>query len=247
MPGVRTAAQLVRQTREHAQEISGGTYRDGFADDTNIPGVGTGSIGTTGAVALSADSFFRLISVLSFVNQAMTLFSQSGAIVLDFTPITVVSGTDEYQIPQGAGDINRALLTMAGVTTDLAIISVDDLRRRVAGYVAYPPGRPTVGYPQGQNFSVWPVPNAGGTLTLRAEGLEPDLVARTDAPLYLPSRYHDALAMCAAMMLCASDAENEAKASRVSELSTMWQQQAADLVRLIDARSVIDSSARPGT
>ena len=90
------------------------------------------------------------------------------------------------------------------------------------------------------------MPNAAGTLTITAQGLEPDLVATTDTPQYLPARYHDAVAMLAAMLLCGSDADNPARAARIPELMTLWQGQDADLVKLVDARAVIESVARPG-
>lgn len=225
MPGVRTAAQLVRQVREHAQEISTNTYRDGFSDDPN-----------TGA---------NLISILSFVNQALTIFSQSGFVQSDFA-IPTTAGTREYTIPQVAGKIIRYKYIVGGVETNLRDVTISDLDRRVRNWPSDPNGLPRLVVAEGQYLILYPTPSATGSLTLRATAMENDLAVRTDTPAVLPARYHDALSMLGGMLLCGSDADNPARQARIQELMVLWQGQDADLVKLIDARAVLGTVARPG-
>lgn len=235
MPGTRTAAQLVRMVREHTQEMSKGTYRDGFTTDT----------GTDGVAAPSTSA----ISLLSFLNQALGVMASAGFVTQNFV-LTLLNGQYEYALPPACGKIIYVQCVNNTWACDLSSVTYDDVRRRGGpDWRRRAAGTPKLFFTLGQFINVFPAPVVAAgtnTLTIRAHDVPPDLVASTDTPSTLPIRWHNALALLAALLLVNSDADNPAQTTRREALLSLWDLQDKELQDLIDARSVLDRRAREG-
>lgn len=200
----RTAQQLVDMVRDVMLEKSGNVqFRDGFTSDS------------------SPDA--AAISILAAINRAMRKLAFTGyAQSTEIKVLTPASGvTSNHQYTLGAEVIrvtSATLLSVDGNTVyDLEEI-IDEAVDRIKPRIRFgSSGRPREWYNKLNLVGVAPKPDAAYSLACETHIVPPDLPAATptETPDYLPSYFHEALAWGAAIMLAATQVENDAAQRRI--------------------------------
>lgn len=213
-----TAQQFVRRVRYSAQEMSTGTYRDGFSTD--------------------ADTTSTLVPVLDFVNRAAEILFRTGIYQADFG-FTITASSYRASMPMGAGRVTEVAVSVSGQARrplrESTNTELTGQERNWRGTY----GIPNVYITAAPELWFFPVPSTTISAVLRAGSEDPDLVNPTDVYPNIPYLYNGAVADLAAILVCSSDGENPARVARAEFLVRLFEMTYPDLAQMVQARSLL--------
>jgi hypothetical protein len=152
--------------------------------------LGTGEV--TGTVIVNAlDRSSRRINSTAKINKG------------DIS-IALQTGVREYSFPTAAMDVYRVRIGTGANRKRLEPTSYASLDREYGDWEAATAGTPTKYYTDGMIFGVYPKPHstaAGTTVYVRCLQNPSPMANATTSPTWLPARWHDTIAKCAAIDL----------------------------------------------
>ncbi len=228
MPGVRTAAQLVSQVRDHIQQPATAQtpFCDGFATD----------------IAANPTS----TPILKWINVAYGELLETGIAKCVFT-LTLVPGQAEYGLAQTIHEITHATLngTSLNQTTLLrkdnenpGWQNYDTLTTVGAAPAPVRRGLPTSVYTYSDVIGFDPPPDQPYTVLILADDVPYDLANPNDTLQRIPARYHDNVASRAAWWISNMDVENPAAAQRMPGLDAHWKQGYLGVQKIAEEREL---------
>lgn len=214
--GFTTASGIVSLVRMLIREPYARPYRDGFSTDSDQNPI--------------------LVPILPFINWGMRDFALQGYLKATLT-FPTSPNTYQYDIDQGAGRID--FLTISGYpklerSTERILREEFTTAFTISGAVA----TPQYWAPNGQQFILYPVPDAAYNMQYKCDYTPADLVNPSDIPLHVPYQVINGLAVYAAMTLARTDTENPAMATRADYLERRWAKEVENLAQVVDDRSL---------
>lgn len=210
------ASGIVSMVRFLLHEPYARPYRDGFSTDVDQNPI--------------------LIPILPFINWGLRDFALQGYLkaILSFS---TSPNTYQYDIDQGTGRIDY--LTISGYpklerSTERILREEFTTAFTVSGAVA----TPQYWAPNGQQFILYPVPDAVYNMQYKCDYTPQDLVNPSDVPQHVPYQVINGLAVYAALTIARTDAENPVMATRADYLERRWAIEVKNLAQIVDDRSL---------
>lgn len=217
----KTATELVRLVRQWAGLPNQTPYRDGFAVD-NVDGNGPWSI-------------------LLEINEAQRELADTGYIKCNFS-FQIIAGQSIYSADPWLHQYTTA--TYNGIPLDHTTLGKLDTEE--PNWRNLPPGIPKKFYFISDQIGLVPAPatrDADGQFSLRflADSMVSELANPMDRPKRLPARFHELLAIGAALSISTNDTENEAAQRRIPRLGAKWTKGYEDLKKVVQQRDMDQS------
>ena len=220
MPQTQTAQMLVDRARRLLNYYDNTPFCDGFPDDPS--GLG------------------NCTPILPFINDGLTQLLGTGFVRCQYT-FLLAYGVPQYTLTQDIAEIDDCLI--AGKALERrTILQLDrdypGWQNYTSNLIAPPvqPARPKWYYTTGDQIGLVPQPDQAYEVTIRAEGVIPDLVNPTDVPEKLPIRFQYKLSYYAALKLANIDLENDAMKARIPDLANEWATCVKDLTTVVNSR-----------